>query len=990
MIKTYRKVRALVAAAFGLLLALSALFLCMGNAGAYAEEERGWYYNQLSLDAMRFYRAIGDMEEQGLLKKGNAEYDLVANGTLTEAQLKSYSASTDVLVAFGAARDAYSLDHPDVFYADLSYLSVSVGTKDGKYVASLGTGRSESYYLQEAGGFQSEEEVDRALSEYESALAQIVSGAREKETAVDRIVYVNEKILEGTEYDFCSTADANGTVYTPDAPFIRTAYGALVRGKSVCEGYARAFKAVMDELGIPCVLVQGYALSENGLEPHMWNYVEVDGGWYGVDVTWNDGENCPPDGYLLLGNADMKREHFPDGVVSQSNYEFRYPALNPYRYGVTQDEGGLTVEGVYSEYQNGEGETVANLTLHVSYNGKNSARILEEDGLYLACRMGAWTNGALEWYDWCYLEHGMYGYDEEGYYRFTGANTYVEYVQFALIDYAPDNPLNVYDGAKLTSRHIRNVSEPFGNATYGSYVAPPSVKELTPSNSAMLEVTQKYDVTAVYSEELVLAGDGLQAGIRVGSQHDGVEKYVDITNFEWSGDKISFTFRPSQMFEHNNEVYSFYPVNLVGKKSGKSPNPVTYSAMREYYVCDKVYGDGRLYMTVYGQPSLIGTEDLSLKGWTDANGNHLAENQRSQLMLVTSRPAQKQSDDMLGSAAENAGVEAGDILASETYELDLQICGMIQRIPAGSYMQLSFGFPEGYGPNDAGVTFKVYHFRRDANGDIDPEQTQELDCVVTPYGLVVTVTDFSPFAVVVLPEEESAEKAVYARTAGVGGTLEGSGIAKVKEGESAVYAFRPDEGYAVDFVTLNGKEVAVKDNALTIAYNDLAKNNVLEVSFASERVLSREAEEGVTVVRPSAQAVDPMGTFTVSLSADKTQVEKGGALTLTAAALSRGALVGGRYSYRWYKDGALIAGETGETLTLANFSSDDEGSYSVTAVRTYGERTQTAQSEAVNVALTGGFNLALVLGVSIAVFAVLGAGVAVAIVFVVRRDKNAK
>lgn len=58
----------------------------------------------------------------------------------------------------------------------------------------------------------------------------------------------------------------------------------------VCEGYARVFKVLCDKMGIPCVLVDGYALNSptSSGEAHMWNYVQVGGAWYAVDVTWND------------------------------------------------------------------------------------------------------------------------------------------------------------------------------------------------------------------------------------------------------------------------------------------------------------------------------------------------------------------------------------------------------------------------------------------------------------------------------------------------------------------------------------------------------------------------------------------------------------------------------------------------------------------------------------------------------------------------------
>ena len=70
---------------------------------------------------------------------------------------------------------------------------------------------------------------------------------------------------------------------------------AALNGKSgadgpVCEGYAKAFKVLCDQLGIPCVLIAGDTENSVGQkEAHMWNAVKMeDGKWYAVDVTWND------------------------------------------------------------------------------------------------------------------------------------------------------------------------------------------------------------------------------------------------------------------------------------------------------------------------------------------------------------------------------------------------------------------------------------------------------------------------------------------------------------------------------------------------------------------------------------------------------------------------------------------------------------------------------------------------------------------------------
>ena len=60
----------------------------------------------------------------------------------------------------------------------------------------------------------------------------------------------------------------------------RNAYGALVEGVSVCEGYAEAFQYLCRRAGIE-------AFTANN-DDHEWSYVKLDGSWYHVDVTWDD------------------------------------------------------------------------------------------------------------------------------------------------------------------------------------------------------------------------------------------------------------------------------------------------------------------------------------------------------------------------------------------------------------------------------------------------------------------------------------------------------------------------------------------------------------------------------------------------------------------------------------------------------------------------------------------------------------------------------
>ena len=63
---------------------------------------------------------------------------------------------------------------------------------------------------------------------------------------------------------------------------LRTGYDLIMKGTSVCAGYAEAYMDLMNRVGIPC----HYVVSE-GMN-HAWNIVRIGGNWYHVDATWDD------------------------------------------------------------------------------------------------------------------------------------------------------------------------------------------------------------------------------------------------------------------------------------------------------------------------------------------------------------------------------------------------------------------------------------------------------------------------------------------------------------------------------------------------------------------------------------------------------------------------------------------------------------------------------------------------------------------------------
>ncbi|WP_329902973.1 hypothetical protein [Porphyromonas pogonae] len=61
------------------------------------------------------------------------------------------------------------------------------------------------------------------------------------------------------------------------------AYGSLVTGKAVCEGYSRALFRLLNPLDIQVICCTSAR--------HMWNRVKLDNSWYNCDVTWDDNES---------------------------------------------------------------------------------------------------------------------------------------------------------------------------------------------------------------------------------------------------------------------------------------------------------------------------------------------------------------------------------------------------------------------------------------------------------------------------------------------------------------------------------------------------------------------------------------------------------------------------------------------------------------------------------------------------------------------------
>lgn len=117
-------------------------------------------------------------------------------------------------------------------------------------------------------------------------------------------------------------------------------YGVFVKEKAVCEGYARAFKMLMDIAGIDCIMVTGTVGEDN--TSHAWNMVKLENDWYHVDVTFDDPyPETQEIVYLYLNVTDeiIAKDHTWNRNVTPEAHadKFDYVKINSQQYG-TEDE----------------------------------------------------------------------------------------------------------------------------------------------------------------------------------------------------------------------------------------------------------------------------------------------------------------------------------------------------------------------------------------------------------------------------------------------------------------------------------------------------------------------------------------------------------------------------------------------------------------------------------------------------------------------------
>ena len=128
-----------------------------------------------------------------------------------------------------------------------------------------------------------------------------------------RAIY--DYICSHVTYDFaCSADDLLG----------HSAYSALIRGKTVCQGYASLLYRLMLNEGIDCRMISGTGQGSD----HGWNLVKVDESpyYYAADVTWDaiSQSNGRTDYQYFLKGSRNFANHTPDADYLTPSFTANY------------------------------------------------------------------------------------------------------------------------------------------------------------------------------------------------------------------------------------------------------------------------------------------------------------------------------------------------------------------------------------------------------------------------------------------------------------------------------------------------------------------------------------------------------------------------------------------------------------------------------------------------------------------------------------------
>ncbi|WP_147566786.1 transglutaminase domain-containing protein [Clostridium tyrobutyricum] len=179
-----------------------------------------------------------------------------------------------------------------------------------------------SYYDTQSNLINKSNQISSKVTEIVNSVTNATMSDYDKELALHDYLVNNcqydQRVIDGT------IPDNSDNTYN--------AYGALINGSAVCQGYADAMYRLLKGVGIESMSVSGTATNGVETENHAWNIVKIGGQYYQLDATFDDpsykdGSNHPTHDYfnvtddLLAQDHTWDRDSYP--VCNSSEYSYK-------------------------------------------------------------------------------------------------------------------------------------------------------------------------------------------------------------------------------------------------------------------------------------------------------------------------------------------------------------------------------------------------------------------------------------------------------------------------------------------------------------------------------------------------------------------------------------------------------------------------------------------------------------------------------------------
>ena len=202
-------------------------------------------------------------------------------------------------------------DNPFIIYFDKTKIRIEESSIEERMVLSAGRSKRQIKTTRSSGrriiltGVREKPQADKMIISLDKKVNRIISSIKKTSDddyslLISLYKYLQENIIycKGKNISFVS----------------HNAYGALINGTAVCDGFSSAFSLLAQKLGYQCMLAAGNsAYSMSSYENHAWNIIKINNKYYHMDITWDARkfEDCEAHSfvYFAVNDLDMAADH---------------------------------------------------------------------------------------------------------------------------------------------------------------------------------------------------------------------------------------------------------------------------------------------------------------------------------------------------------------------------------------------------------------------------------------------------------------------------------------------------------------------------------------------------------------------------------------------------------------------------------------------------------------------------------------------------------